>query len=223
MRVAGRIAYMREGRETGRERFERYVHGPGGLQTLRAFCEMDDFALTRDVSYLLDSTFRPINAFCRVIAAGEVKGTTLFLLDGDAVECEGRTLTEGRVSQRIVAPGAADYLGLHPLVGDALVAVARGTSRIGEFLPVPGATNSISPNGDEGLLAQPVTIDAAYLGEEEVTVPAGTFQARRYALRWSPQWPPADLWVSGDEALFVRLSWDMVGAVYELVELTIEP
>jgi hypothetical protein len=31
------------------------------------------------------------------------------------------------------------------------------------------------------------------------------------------------LWVSGEEALFVRLSWDMVEAVYELVELTIEP
>jgi len=219
-RIKGRISYLREGVETGREWFERIAHAGTEAVTLRAYCEMDDVALTRDATYFLDSGLRPLDAFCRVTTHGTVTGTALFLCDDTAVHCEARTTVLGRLSQTWPSNGPTSYLGLHPLVGDALVAPRRGTSRYGEFLPVQGVTNSISPNGDQGLHAMPVTIDAAWLGRENVTVPAGTFDADRYALRWHPDWPPANLWVCGPQALFVQLSWDMVGARYELVELS---
>ncbi|SMP82033.1 hypothetical protein SAMN06296065_1213 [Novosphingobium panipatense] len=218
-RTSGLIAYLRQGQETGREWFERITHTATGAQSLRAFCEMDDVGLTRDVTYFLGRDGRPVDAFCRVTLDGDVKGTALFLQEDGAFECEARTVDLGRVSQRLPTPEGGRYLGLHPLVGDALAAVARGTSSPGEFLPVQGVTNSISPNGDQGLVAVPVTIDVAYQGEEEVTVRAGTFATRRYALRWSPEWPAPDLWVTEAEALFVKLCWEMVDAAYELVEL----
>lgn len=218
--VRGRISYLRQGRETGREWFERIDHPRTGASTLRAFCEMDDAALTRDVTYFLDHDARPLDAFCRVTVDGAIKGTALFLSEDDAMRCEARTQELGPISQSLPLDGPVTYLGLHPLVGDALVAPLRGTRQRGEFLPVRGVTNSISPNGDQGLYAMPVTIDAAWLGREPVTVPAGTFDADRYALRWREDWGPAELWVWGPHATFVQMIWDMVGARYELTELS---
>jgi len=217
--VRGHISYVRDGVETGREWFERIDHPQTGASTLRAFCEMDDAALTRDVTYFLDAFSRPVDAFCRVTTGGAVKGTALFLSDDAGLHCEARMADLGRISQSLPLEEPAAYLGLHPLVGDALVAPLRGTSRPGEFVPVHGVTNSISPNGDQGLYAMPVTIDA-WLGREPVTVPAGTFDADRYALRWHEDWAPADLWVHGPRAAFVQMTWDMVGARYELTEIS---
>jgi hypothetical protein len=218
--VRGHISYLRNGVETGREWFERIDHPQTGASTLRAFCEMDDAALTRDVTYFLDAFSRPVDAFCRVTTGGAVKGTALFFSDDAGLHCEARMADLGRISQSLPLEEPAAYLGLHPLVGDALVAPLRGTSRPGEFVPVHGVTNSISPNGDQGLYAMPVTIDAAWLGREPVTVPAGTFDADRYALRWHEDWAPADLWVHGPRAAFVQMTWDMVGARYELTEIS---
>lgn len=218
-RISGRISYSRKGEETGREWFDLIEHPASGARTLRAFCEMDDARITRDVTYLLDAAFRPVDAFCRVTTDGAVSGSALFLCSADSLDCEARTAEFGRVSQHMETRDHASYLGLHPLVGDALAAHVRGTGQPGTFLPVSGFTNSISPNGDKGLIAMPVVIEAAYVGPEEVTVPAGTFVAERFALRWSPEWPPADLWVTGPEALFVRMHWSLVDATYELTEL----
>lgn len=218
-RISGRISYSRAGEETGREWFDLIGHPISGARTLRAFCQMDDAGITRDVTYLLDAAFRPVDAFCRVTTDGAVSGSALFLCSADALDCEALTAELGRVSQHIAIQGPAGYLGLHPLVGDALAAHMRGRTQPGEFLPVAGFTNSISPNGDKGLIATPVVIEAAYVGPEEVSVPAGTFVAERFALRWSPEWPPADLWVTGPEALFVRMHWSLVDAIYELTEL----
>lgn len=214
---AGQIGYFGPAGETGRERFEIVPH-PGGC-TVRAFCEMDDLGLTRDVTLSLDTEGRPRDAFVRVIRHGSTLGSALFIVDEEAVLCEAVTAELGRVSQRrpIAAPLA--YLGLHPLVCDGLIALSRGTGRPGEFIAVDIVTNSVSPSGEQGLIAIPSVIDAAYLGEETIDVPAGRFWALRYALRWQPDWPAAELWVHGPSALFLRLTWDMIEARYELLSL----
>ncbi|TYC90470.1 hypothetical protein [Novosphingobium sp. BW1] len=217
--IKGRINYLRGEEQTGREWFEMIDHGENADRTLRAFCEMDDVGLSRDVSMLLDAEGRPRDAFCRVVKHGARTGTTLFLCEDGQLECEGEIAANGRVSQRVSVDGQLGYLGLHPLVGDALVALSRGTDEKGSFRTVHGLANSVAPAGDEGLYAMPTAIDVAYLGEESMTVPAGTFAARRYALRWHAEWEPAQLWVHGPDALFLRLTWDQIGAAYELVEL----
>ncbi|WP_439533255.1 hypothetical protein [Polymorphobacter sp.] len=212
----GRISYRDANGETGREWFEMVRHAHG--RTLRAFCEMDDMDLSRDVTIALDAQSRPVDAFVRVIRGGAVVGSTLFLLGEDRLECLGDIAGPGRIAQRIALDRPLAYLGLHPLVGDALIATARGTGDEGDYIPVNCYANSQAAAGDEGLYAMPVTIDVAYLGTEDLAVEAGTFTARRYALRWKPDWEPALLWVHGDEALFLRLEWPMIGARYELVE-----
>ncbi|WP_416908046.1 MAG: hypothetical protein ACMVO5_00060 [Polymorphobacter sp.] len=211
----GRIGYFGPDGETGREWFEMVRHADG--RTLRAFCEMDDLGLSRDVTMLLDGAHRPVDAFVRVIRGGEVLGSTLFLADGARLRCVGR-IGGADVLEDAALSGPIGYLGLHPLVGDALIALARGVSRPGEFVDVPCFTNSQAPAGDEGLRAMPVTIGVAYLGEETVEVAAGRFAARAYGLRWKPEWAAAKLWVHGPDALFLKLDWPEIGARYELTE-----
>ena len=214
---AGLIHYSGPEGVNGREWFEMVPH-PGG-RTLRAFCEMDSIGLSRDVTMALDGQSRPVDGFVRIIQGGAVRGSTLFLAGETAIDCEGVTRELGRVSQRKVLPEPLQYLGLHPLVGDALVTISRGTDRPGEFRTVHGITNSASPNGELGLLAIPTDIDVAYLGAETIEVPAGRFDAQRFALRWRPEWPAADLWVYGPLAVFLRLTWSMIDARYELIQL----
>jgi hypothetical protein len=215
---AGRILYFGPRGENGRETFEMVSHANG--RTLRAFCEMDDEGLSRDVTMALDAESRPLDAFVRVIQHGAVTGTTLFRVAADAIRCDGWTQDHGDVSQRLPLRAPLRYLGLHPLVGDALIARVRGTDAPGEFRAIPGIANSLSPNGEKGLIAMPTVIDVAYQGRERVAVHAGSFDALRYGLRWNPAWPVADLWVHGPEALFLRLTWDYIGARYELTQLT---
>ncbi len=215
--AAGKIVYYQGERETGREWFEMVSHKGG--RTLRAFAEMDDIDLSRDVTMALDQNAHPIDGFCRIIQNARVKCSTLFLAEQDALVCEGIIEGLGRLSQRKPTDAPLRYLGLHPLVCDALVVLARGVEMPGEFMSVCGVTNSLAANGDEGLYAMSTAIDVAYICEEPLTVGAGAFLARRYALRWQPDWPPADLWVHGDQALFLCLSWTMIDARYELTEL----
>lgn len=213
---SGRISYRNTQGETGREWFEMVRHAGG--RTLRAFCEMDDMDLSRDVSIALDTGHRPQDAFVRVIKGGQVIGSTLFLVDNGLLRCQGRIAGLGMVDQRMPLARPLSYLGLHPLVGDALIACARGTRNQGAYVPIACHTNSQSPAGDEGLTAMPVTIDVAFLGEEELEVAAGRYQARAYALRWKTEWEPARLWVHGPDALFLKLDWPMLGLRYELTE-----
>jgi len=82
-----------------------------------------------------------------------------------------------------------------------------------------GYTNSKSANGESGLLAYPSAIEVAYLGDETIRVEAGEFAGRHYQLRCQPQWPVANLWVNGDDALFLRLTWELNQSRYELTQL----
>jgi len=50
-----------------------------------------------------------------------------------------------------------------------------------------------------------------YMGEETLTVPAGTFPCRYYRLHPSnPQNPPLETWVTGEDATLVKMRWDLL-------------
>lgn len=218
MKISGVIHYLSSsGDETGRERFD-LISGAGGF-TLRAYCEMDGVALSRDVTLAMDREWRPLDGFCRLMRNGVREASMWFDVAPSEVRlCSwvGDAAPE-MASLPLDAPLA--YLGLHPLQGDALIVNARGVDRPGEFVPIAAITNSISPDGDEAVGLRRVTIDVAYIGEETITVVAGRFEARRYALRWDPSWPPADLWVRRGDCVFLQMEWAFADARYELAEL----
>jgi hypothetical protein len=166
----------------------------------------------------MDSEWRALDGFCRILKAGAPLAAMWFDVDDAAVRMAARVGT--RVSD-VVVPSLARiaYLGLHPLQGDALIAAIRGTDDPGRFIGIDAVTNSVSPNGDDACGAVPLRIDVAYIGSEPISVVAGDFAARRYAIRWRDDWPAADLWVRDTDFTFLRMHWDQVPTVYELTAL----
>lgn len=217
--VSGYIAYLAPDRlEVGRERFE-LLSRSGGF-TLRAFCEIDEIALTRDVTLAMNRAWRPLDGFCRITKNGRRDSALWFDVTEKAVRLDG--WIGGARTRRTTFPLSEPlaYLGLHPLQGDALIVNARGTDLRGEYVPIASVTNSVSTDGDEAPGLRPITIDVAYVGEEDVMVLAGTFAARHFRLRWQPSWPPADLWVRQQDCVFLKMEWAHVPITYELAELS---
>lgn len=214
-RHAGRIHYRRGEHVAGREDFAIDVRADG--RTIRAYCEMEEGAITRDAGWTMDAAHWPVEGQVRVVQDGGLVGSSWYRFTPEATECEALTAQRGRVSQRL--EGRARYLGLHPLVGDGMIALARGREAPGEEWPIEGVTCSYDIKGESTLVALPITIGVRYVGSEDVEVIAGRFRAERYELRWQPRWPAAQLWVLGEDAVFLRLKWEVSGLDSQLVRL----
>ncbi|HWU03691.1 MAG TPA: hypothetical protein VN222_13210 [Novosphingobium sp.] len=212
-RHSGQIRYRTPAGERGREDFAIDVRESG--RTIRAYCEIDDDALTRDASWTLDPAGMPVEGHVRVVQGGELVGSSWYRFTESDTECESLTRRMGRSSQRL--PGRRAYLGLHPLIGDGMIALARGRDAPGLERMIDSVTCSYDLNGETGLVALPIGIAVTYVGCETITVPAGTFAGDHYLLRWQPHWPPAKLWVYGPDCVFLRMSWEVSNTTSELV------
>lgn len=217
-KVTGRIAYRdAQGQDTGYESFERLTL-PGG-HLLRAWCELTDAGLWREVSLAMDNDWRPRDGSCRLWHADGRMLCMSFRVEDSAVHVA--TLRDGLAQPPQVIPTSEPlaYLGLHPLMGDALIVHARGQHAPGCFLPVRAVTNAIDPDGDGDGPAQAMVIEVAYVGPTELTTIAGSFDAWHYHLRWRDDWPPAELCVRQGDGLFLSMTWTLTGNSYELVAL----
>lgn len=219
----GRIAYLRDGRgELGREWFTVSVNAE--QRTVRAYCEMDDIALTRDVTYTVDGAWRPLDAFVRLTKAERFVGASAFWFDEQGVDCEGFTASDGRFSQRVNLPRRSTLFAPHPLVTDGWQAAAFDYSRGVGRQRLEWCTNSSpEPDGGTGPNVGVVYKDLEYCGDERVTVAAGTFLARRMKIHplmnEMANWPPLEFWVAGTDFLMVKMRWDLLKSTYELVKL----
>jgi len=230
--VSGKILYTsnkpgREGEERGREYFTFTKHTDGS-RTLRALCEIDEPAPTvlRDITYSLDPNDMPTDCFVRLTVGDTFMGAGLFFITPEAVECESYGPTIGRVSQRVPIVGEFDGFGTHPISGDAYITKKMDKTkgphdrRFRTFLPSPDHRGATPP-----MIAE-TNLFLAYVGDEEVTVKAGTFAASHFKFTdphatMAGGHPDYDFWVTADDdAIFLKGG---VGGYmqtwYELVEL----
>lgn len=218
-RIAGTVSYVRhDGFVRGREWFSLHAHANGN-RVVRAECEMVEEKLVRDTSWSLDPQWRPMEGYVRITLDGVVAGSTWYTFSGNTVHCEARTPVYGRASQVRTSPTPYEFLGLHPLIGDGLICAIRGRDQPGVERRVNSITCSYSPNGEKELLALPIEIGVTYLAPERITVPAGTFDAHKYAISWRKEWPPADYWVFGDHYTFLKETWSVSDMTCELMSL----
>jgi hypothetical protein len=230
--IEGRLDYTSRKPEKmhqprGFETFMFTRHSDGKL-TLRAHCEIDEPEPTvmRDIIYAVDEHNQPMDLHVRLTIADAFMGSGWLRFDGETVECESYGPSIGRLSQRVKAELPIDGFGTHPIVSDGYMLSTKSwvvgqKQKFNCYLPSPDHRGATPP-----MIAQ-VKIDALYIGTEEVTVKAGTFQTRHFQFiddgnaGMAGEHPTYDLWITDDEdAIFVQggvggymMTW------YELVEL----
>lgn len=238
-RISGKLLYTSnkpefKGAQRGQEWFTFTHHGNGAV-TYRAHCEIwhPEPTVMRDIVYSLDERGLPMDCHVRLTVGDEYMGSGWFQFelddDGDGlVACESHGPSIGRLSQTRETMGPIDGFGTHPIVGDAYLTkcmdISKGPHRrqIRTFLPSPDHRGATPP------MIACVEIGLEYVGEEEVTVKAGTFKARHFrfvddegpGMGGTPH-PAYDMWVTADDDA-VFLKGGVAGYMqtwYELVEL----
>lgn len=236
--ASGRIRYTSRkpeilDKERGREWFSFTHHGDGST-IFRARCEIEEPspAVLRDIVYALDGQGRPQDLHVHLTVGDRFMGSGWLRHhpgeNGGVIECESFGPSIGRLSQKMQYTDAIDGFGTHPVAGDAYTTrcmdVSKGPHRrtIRVFVPSPDHRGATPP-----MIAE-VRIGLEYLGEETVTVAAGTFACRHFRFlddegpgMGGVTHPHYDVWVTADDdAIFVQGG---VGGYmqnwYELVEL----
>jgi len=237
--IRGRLLYTsrkpdRLDAERGREFFTITKHGDG-RRTLRAHAEIDDAPnVLRDVTLTLDRDWITRDAFVRLSVGDQTFGTSWFRFEDKFAECEGWTHELGRISERVEYDQPVPLFGTHPIQGDAwhLHAVDRsggpGRKIFPKFLMSSldhrGATGPSLVWHDPGMIVE-------YIGEDRITVGAGTFDALHFCYgernsdrpgsNEAGEHPPYEVWVTADGD-FILLKAFVTGYMmthYELMEL----
>lgn len=215
--LRGEIGYYGEnGEVTGREWFNIAVQ-PDGSRTLIARCEMDDDEVLRDVILAIDPEWRPLDLSVRLTVERRFQGTGWIRCTPHGVEMESCSREHGRLSQFHELDRWPAALGSHALVNDCWKLQQFDLSRPREDQTFTHqVAMSMAANGATGPLLSVYAVTIRYIGEERLTVPAGTFDTRHFAILF-PGYPPLDCWVMAGDYTFVRQYWSHLKGVYELV------
>ena len=213
--IRGRLLYTsdqehRAGAERGREWFTITKH-QDGRRILRAQSEIDDEpSVLRDIVYAVGPDWAPLDCFVRLTVGGAFMGTGWFRFGPNSAECETFTASEGRVRQRFDLPRWAPGFGSHALQSDAwlLNAYDLGKGR-GKQLIENIFLSSPDHRGATGPMLFPMKVGMALVGEETVTVKAGTFDTYHFQYTDTTdlpkEHPPYDVWVTADgDCIFVK-------------------
>lgn len=187
-----------ETRERGTESFRMNVH-PDGSRTLIMWHDLYARDLQYSVMLRVDEDFRPLQAFANYWSENGYKGSVFITVTGDSLEAITHG-PNGRIAQTLKVPDGLS-IGTHPVSGDGWHMWHADPNVDG--VQKTGALYGIESSGD---LSKPPLGSLTYmpmevLGEEEVTVPAGTFKTDKYRLAGR-----TTVWTTGPDRIVVRMS-----------------
>ncbi len=229
--VSGKILYTSKkpdmmDQQRGIETFA-FTHHADGRVTLQAHCEIQEPSpsVMRDVIYSVNPDGTPADVFVRLTVGEAFMGAGFFRMTDGFIECESYGPSIGRISQKVATDGPYDWFGTHPIAADGFN--TRRFDRTGG--PQKRRMRSFLPSLDHRGATPPIVaghhIFLEYVGDETVTVTAGTFDTYHFQYLGEhddPQGhPPYDIWVTADaDTLFVKAG---VGGYmkthYELIEV----
>jgi len=185
----------------------------------------------RDVSLALDhNTSAPLDAAVRLTVDNRFEGSGWFRFANAYAECEMVNHRDGRMTQKIELEAPTSWMQTHPILGDGLLMKlydldrGPGKQRVENIM-----LSSPDHRGATGPLLFPIAFSLVYVGEEEISVAAGTFKARHFQVTDTAEGlpeehPPYDVWVTADDD-YILLKAGAQGYMqthYELMELAIE-
>ena len=230
--IRGAIRYTstkpeRLGQERGREYFS-LTDQADGVRLVHAHCEIDDAPnVIRDVVMAMDAQWYPLDCSVRITVGDQYEGTGLMHFTPQFADCQTINRRDGRIAQRIELTGRVRWLGAHPICGDALCLriydLSKGPGK--QFFPNLMLT-SPDHRGATGPMLFSLGFGLEFVGKENITVAAGTFDALHFryvdtAGQLPQEHPPYDVWCSTDGD-YIFLKGGVGGYMqtyYELVEL----
>lgn len=234
--IRGRIRYTSKKKELldqerGGESFIYTTHVDGS-RTLRAHCSIDEGSprVLRDSVTTLDKNWNPTYGFVQITVDEAFVGSSWFRFTEDTAECEGFTIKEGRVSQKIPLDVRPSIFGTHPIQADAMhTNIYPMEQGPGTYTSPMHLMCSFHHRGADGpFLMQKRGLVMNYFGEEEVTVEAGTFKAHHFSYGTNKDddymgrdiHPPYHTWVTtdGDYVMLKAQCTGYMQTYYELVE-----
>lgn len=235
--IIGRVLYTsrkpeRMNAERGREWFTITKH-KDGRRTMRAHCQIDDAPnVMRDVTLTVDKDWIAREAYVRLAVGDETLGTTWYRFEDTYAECEGELAERGRFSDRVEYKKPGELFGTHPIQGDAwhVNSIDRSNGPCVKIFDRFLMT-SLDHRGATGpeLVWHDAGMRVEYVGEERITVAAGTFDALHfcYGERGSDEpgsnetgeHPPYEIWTTADDD-FILLKAEVTGYMQTYYELT---
>jgi hypothetical protein len=218
----GRLSYRKKstGVERGREDWW-LTRNRDGSRTLRCLAMTDDSKFVRDAQATVDAEGRTEDAFVRLQVGDRWVGGGYLRLEGNQLRVTTDAASTGRTEQLLEVPSPF-HVTTHAVMLDGWIAWGYDLAKGGEqTLTMYNA--STRWDGTDGPLGRLETIRVEFLGEEEVTVPAGTFQTRHFRFDADGiDVPTSHLWVTGDDNLLIRYDWSGFDLEYVLVSLVNE-
>lgn len=206
----GKISYIGDdGKERGREWFG-VSRREDGQVTLRAYCEIDDARVERDVVQSMTPKYEPLDCFVRLHTGGRFSGTGWMRFTETEAECEVYSVVLGRVHQRMPLPTPATTLVSHPISSDALLLSRYDHSKPDRIQSWQGglSTSTQLDGGSGPLLSLNGERSLEYVGPGAITTAAGRFDTHHYRLLMNSRADGAprsyDLWCTHPDYLIVR-------------------
>jgi len=226
--VSGEVLYLHD--DEGQVGHEEFIITKDLNQnrTLRAVCQIYEENLLRDVTYTVDEKWIPQDAFVRLSVNGAFKGSSWFKFSGNIIECENFTTEAGRASQKQFLKGPIQSFGAHPVSNDAWGCAAYDMDSPLEkqyFQNV--VTTSKTAHGNTGPSIMLTEKYISFHGEENISVPAGSFDVNYYQISWDGRedmknWPPIHIWVTPIDFIIVKIRWDHLKSNYVLNRLDLD-
>ena len=221
--MEGRLSYRRKtdsGTERGREHWS-LTRNRDGSRTMRVVAMTDDSKFVRDIVYTLDANGSPLLVLIQLQVGSELVGSGYFRVSGDRMTVVTDGIDTGHTVQVVNVPERFHVL-THAVMLDGWPAWALDFEQ-GGSQTIDVYTTSPLWNGTSGPLGRMTRQRFTLVGTEEITVPAGTFQARR--LRFGDDTDPeraSHVWITGEDNILLKYDWPAYGMEYLLESLTIE-
>lgn len=187
-----------DGARRGRELCRLTMHA-GGDRTLTARSEVFDSAVLRDVTLRINQAFEPIDAFVRVDVEDQFVGAAFFRFGESCAEVVGHGEREGQFSHRMQFDRRPRSFLTHAVSGDVWHGASVEKSVGASAMLEPICTASPLHNGASCPKLGLWPLRAIYLGEEEITVPAGTFPAEHVRYEEPDGALFLDTWCTADQ------------------------
>lgn len=209
--------FRRDGKPRGQERALVTVH-EDGRRTLRTLSEIYEGEVLRDVTYTVDSDYRPLEAFVRVAVQDRYLGSAWFRFHDSLVECETASADGVRQSQSAPLESPAMSFLSHAVASDVWHGAAiRKQLNLGPQVITPLLTCSPRHDGSSAPRLGTWPLQAEYLGTERIVTVAGSVEAEHIRYEEPSGELFLDTWCSADgDRILLRMYYPPFESTYLL-------